>query len=197
MGSNSSKLSIADALQKLRGGQLPADGAELDRFWAQFWPDQQPLDPLELATQITPADLRLLRRQRPQHLAQLVLRCGWQLIRRSRHGLCNSVGPQTVVVNCARLLVRLLPYAYEDEDLAGLLWARSTEPPESPGPDAGASDADGTLPVQPLAIQLMDAVCDLLFCPDFTVAPNRTPKSRSRSKSSECQVGCETVRQKV
>ena len=162
MGSSASKISISDALQKLRQDQLSADSEELTVFWSQFWPDNQLVDSLELSAQLTPTELRQLRQHRPQHLAQLVLQCCHQLIKNSRHGLCNSSAQQTVVINCARLLIRLLPFAYEDEDLASLLWTHS---------DQKTTNDQSNLP---LAVQLSDAVCDLLFCPDFTVAPNPT-----------------------
>lgn len=89
-----------------------------------------------------------------------------------------------LVLNCCRLLTRLLPYLYEDSDWYGFFWSQ-TKPRAS----------EDETPI-PLAQLLLCAVCvslifhfnsivphmkssiclflqDLLFCPDFTVAANK------------------------
>jgi len=83
------------------------------------------------------------------------------------------------VLNCSRLLTRVLPYVFEEPDWENIFW--SSLP-------AGKGD-----PPIPLAHSLCSAICvcnpivkfpvlsdiyrfyfqDLLFCPDFTVASNR------------------------
>ena len=66
------------------------------------------------------------------------------------------------VLNCVRVLTRLLPYIFEDSDWSGFFWT-SARP---------SGEEDGTEPL-PLAQTLMVALCDLLFCPDFTVTPSK------------------------
>ncbi|XP_046681610.1 protein HID1-like [Homalodisca vitripennis] len=67
------------------------------------------------------------------------------------------------VLNCVRLLTRVLPYIFEDPEWRGFFW--SSLPDQSQGEDREES--------LPLAHSLLNAVCDLLFCPDFTVAANK------------------------
>jgi hypothetical protein len=62
------------------------------------------------------------------------------------------------VINCVRLLTRILPYIFEDADWRGYFW--SALPADSP------SDRQDTLP---LAKALLAALTDLLYCPEFTV----------------------------
>ena len=61
-----------------------------------------------------------------------------------------------------RVLTRLLPYIFEDSDWRGFFW--------SSGRPAGEEEAAES---PPLAQTLLVALCDLLFCPDFTVTPSR------------------------
>jgi hypothetical protein len=64
-------------------------------------------------------------------------------------------------LNCARLLTRILPYIFEDPEWRGFFWSSL--------PSQG-DDEDESIP---LAQSLLNAVCDLLFCPDFTVVSSR------------------------
>ena len=79
-------------------------------------------------------------------------------------------------MNCVRILTRILPYIFEDPEWRGFFW--STVPGSRNGssrtqamPDDD-DDEDGE--ARPLAQTLINAISDLLFCPDFTVAYHKS-----------------------
>lgn len=219
----SSKLNYRDVVQQLRTNQDTPKSFR-DEFWRQFWPDHQPVDINELYTMINSADLRTLREDVPQNFAKLVVYCSEQLIHCSTKTFCNMASQQNVVLNCCRLLIRTMPYVFEDEDFARLLWTdvgldepeevKQEKQPESPRnfkqsakkakrvSDDDDSDEDDedldddeqnennqfasseSYRKKPLAVRLINAVCDLLFCPEFTVVPLKLSKKGPKSKSS-------------
>lgn len=64
-------------------------------------------------------------------------------------------------LNCIRLITRILPYVFEDTEWSDFFW-------NSLPADTATGDS-----ATPLAQSLLNAVCDLLFCPDFTVVAAR------------------------
>lgn len=64
-------------------------------------------------------------------------------------------------LNCIRLLNRILPYIFEDNEWKHFFWSSL--------PSGNEIDDTAT----PLAQSLLNAICDLLFCPDFTVVATR------------------------
>ena len=78
---------------------------------------------------------------------------------------CRSSSDQQTVLNCCRVLTRIIPYILEDPDWCNFFWS-------SPGKDGD----------QALGKTLVLAVSDLLFCPDFTVASS---SNRSRDEVDE------------
>lgn len=63
-------------------------------------------------------------------------------------------------LNCVRLLTRIIPYIHEDNEWKDFFWSSLPS----------ASEHEPTIP---LAQSLINAICDLLFCPDFTVTVTR------------------------
>ena len=218
----SSKLNYRDVVQQLRTNQDTPKSFR-DEFWRQFWPDHQLVDINELYNCINSADLRTLREDVPQNFAKLVVYCSEQLIYCSAKTFCNTTSQQNVALNCCRLLIRTMPYVFEDEDFARLLWTdvgleevdeNKEKQPDSPrnfkqppkksvrlmddddsdeeeeeddNDDSNENNqfASGeSNKKKPLAVRLINAVCDLLFCPEFTVVPLKLSKKGSRSKSS-------------
>ncbi|MGH0144664.1 UNVERIFIED_CONTAM: hypothetical protein FKN15_029637 [Acipenser sinensis] len=80
---------------------------------------------------------------------------------------CPSQKEKQIVLNCTRLLTRILPYIFEDADWRGFFW--STVPGAG---RAGADDGDDDSG-RPLAESLLLAIADLLFCPEFTVQSHK------------------------
>lgn len=215
MGNTGNKLNYRDVVQQLRTTQNTPKSFK-DEFWRTFWPDHQLVDLNELFSMINSADLRILREEMPHNFAQLIVFSSEQLINCSTT-FCNTGSQQNIALNCCRLLVRILPYVYEDEDFSKLLWSETgleenIEEKQSvlsrddkvarksngfQDEDSDDSDEDSEEEKnnrnqfrnqienfkKPLAIRLINAICDLLFCPEFTVVPTKLNKS-SKNKSS-------------
>ncbi|PNJ87720.1 HID1 isoform 12, partial [Pongo abelii] len=79
---------------------------------------------------------------------------------------CHSEKEKQIVLNCSRLLTRVLPYIFEDPDWRGFFWSTV------PGAGRGGGEEDDEN-ARPLAESLLLAIADLLFCPDFTVQSHR------------------------
>jgi hypothetical protein len=58
-------------------------------------------------------------------------------------------------------------------------------------PSDSASNPDSSS--QPLAQSMLNAVCDLLFCPEFTVAPNKTTAARDEVDDLQTLDSCEYI----
>nr|CAD7439642.1 unnamed protein product [Timema bartmani] len=95
---------------------------------------------------------------------------------------CHTHHEQQTVLNCIRLLTRLLPYIFEDPDWRGFFW--SSLP--------GQSQEDEEEQSMPLAQSLINAICDLLFCPDFTVVSNRK-SGPDKAEDLQCIDSCEYI----
>ena len=61
--------------------------------------------------------------------------------------------------------------------------------PQEPSPIKNSRDQESV----PLAISLLNAVCDLLFCPEFTVAPNKTGNGRDEAEDLQNIDSCEYI----
>lgn len=225
MGNAGNKLNYHDAVQQLRTNKNTPKSFK-DEFWRQFWPDNQLVELNDLYTMISAAELRSIREDIPHNFAQLVIYCSEQLINCSTTTFCNTTSQQNVALNCCHLLIRVIPYAFEDEDFAKILWSEisledeneevqnNEKPPKEPASPRNfkqqrsnnfKEDSDDTDTEdederdeennqfansqyggykKPLAIKLINAVCDLLFAPEFTVVPAKLSNKGSKSKSS-------------
>ncbi|XP_063868545.1 protein HID1-like isoform X2 [Scylla paramamosain] len=157
MGNADTKLHFRKAVVQLTTKTQPIDAGD-DHFWEQFWGEhvQSVQDVFAL---IPAAEIRSLREEAPSNLATLCYKAVERLVRAADTG-CSTQPEQQVVLNCVRILTRVLPYIFEDPDWRGFFW--SSLPASG---DEGES--------VPLAHSLIHALCDLLFCPDFTVTPNK------------------------
>ena len=79
------------------------------------------------------------------------------------------------MLNCVRLLTRVIPFLFEDPQWRMMFWA-TTNIPSAPAPPtstpsaaAGGGAGGAGSPTLALGQMLLNAVTDLLFCPDFTV----------------------------
>lgn len=78
-----------------------------------------------------------------------------------------------VVINCVRILTRLLPYIFEDPDWRSFFWSSLPSSSKQQYRDDRENLESQTEESVPLAQSLLNALCDLLFCPDFTVYSNK------------------------
>ncbi|KAL4098434.1 hypothetical protein QTP88_023048 [Uroleucon formosanum] len=156
MGNADTKLVFRKAVVQLTS-KTQTISAEDNDFWDQFW-SETVTNVQDVFTLVPAAEIRLLREDVPANLATLCYKAVEKFVKAVENS-CRTQQDQNTVLNCSRLLTRVLPYVFEEPDWENIFW--SSLP-------AGKGD-----PPIPLAHSLCSAICDLLFCPDFTVASNR------------------------
>lgn len=160
MGNADTKLNFRKAVVQLTTKAHPIDATD-DSFWDQFW-SENVTNVQDIFTLVPAPEIRALREEAPSNLATLCYKAVEKLVKAVDNS-CRTHHEQQTVLNCVRLLTRVLPYIFEDPDWRGFFW--STLP--------GQSQDEAAVQSMPLAQSLITAICDLLFCPDFTVAANR------------------------
>ncbi|XP_059179065.1 protein HID1-like [Physella acuta] len=158
MGNTDTKLNFRKAVIQLTTKTQPIEAND-EAFWEQFWSESVTCVQ-DVFTLIPAAEIRALREESPSNLATLCYKAVEKLVTAAETG-CPSQREQQTVLNCVRLLTRILPYIFEDPDWRGFFWSTL------PGQEEGEGDSP------PLAQSLIAATCDLLFCPEFTVATTR------------------------
>uniref|UniRef100_A0A3P8Y2X1 HID1 domain containing b n=1 Tax=Esox lucius TaxID=8010 RepID=A0A3P8Y2X1_ESOLU len=155
MGNGDSKLHFRKAVIQLTTKTQPVEATD-DAFWDQFWADTS-TTVQDVFALVPAAEIRAVREESPSNLATLCYKAVEKLVQGADSG-CPSERQRQIVLNCTRLLTRILPYIFEDADWRGFFW--STVP-------GLWHRVNG--PERPLAESLLLAVADLLFCPDFTI----------------------------
>ena len=162
-------------------------------FWSQFW-SESITNIQDVFTLIPAAEIRVLREECPSNLATLCYKAVERLVHAADSSCATQQEHSTgydlynflisfkiificiLVINCVRILTRLLPYIFEDPDWRSFFWSSlpSTSSTrfrdDSEGPESNPSQTEESVP---LAQSLLNALCDLLFCPDFTVYSNK------------------------
>uniref|UniRef100_A0A1A9WV26 Protein HID1 n=1 Tax=Glossina brevipalpis TaxID=37001 RepID=A0A1A9WV26_9MUSC len=196
MGNTDSKLNFRKAIVKLTQKNQRID-ADDHAFWGQFWTGHQTT--LEdVFVLVTPNEIRNIRNDNPANLATLCYKAVEKLAE-AVDSSCRTQAEQQCVLNCVRLLIRIIPYIFEDEKWRDFFWSSlpaqdkqyisSKEKPHlsaavesEEGEDDRPSGQNQTVP---LAQSLLNALCDLLFCPDFTVtAARRTGPDKAEELAS-------------
>ncbi|CAG5090947.1 Similar to HID1: Protein HID1 (Homo sapiens) [Cotesia congregata] len=157
MGNVDTKLNFRKAVVQLTSKTQVIDVGD-DDFWDQFW-SENVSNVQDVFTLIPATEIRTLREESPSNLATLCYKAVEKLVK-AVDSSCRTQRDQTTVLNCCRLLTRLLPYIFEDPDWKGFFWS------SLPGKDPEEESI-------PLAHSLLNAINDLLFCPDFTVVSGR------------------------
>ncbi|XP_062330143.1 protein HID1-like isoform X2 [Osmerus eperlanus] len=158
MGNADSKLHFRKAVIQLTTKTQPVEATD-DAFWDQFWADTA-TTVQDMFALVPAAEIRAVREESPSNLATLCYKAVEKLVQGAECG-CQSEKERRTVLNCTRLLTRILPYIFEDADWRGFFW--------STVPGAGRAGEEGDDEGRPLAESLLMAIADLLFCPDFTV----------------------------
>ncbi|GAA30595.2 hypothetical protein CLF_110457, partial [Clonorchis sinensis] len=156
MGGDNSKLTYRNVVIQLTTKTQPIDSND-NAFWERFWTDIS-ISVQDMFVLIPAAEIRALREESPNNLATLSYKAVEKLSRIAEASFPTAKDQQTAL-NCIRLLTRLFPYIFEDPEWRSFFW--SALPLE---PDSAVDDE-----CVPLAHSLISALCDLLFCPDFTV----------------------------
>lgn len=114
-----------------------------DTFWDQFW-SENVTNVQDIFTLIPAPEIRVLREEAPSNLATLCYKAVEKLVK-AVDSSCRTQREHQTVLNCCRLLTRLLPYIFEDPDWKGFFWS------SLPGKDDEES--------MPLAHSLLNALC--------------------------------------
>uniref|UniRef100_A0A182UJ34 Protein HID1 n=1 Tax=Anopheles melas TaxID=34690 RepID=A0A182UJ34_9DIPT len=163
MGNTDTKLNFRKAIVQLTSKSQPIDASD-DAFWEQFWCEHN--TPVQDVFALVPAnEIRKVRDVMPTNLATLCYKATERMVRAVDNS-CRTQGEQQTVLNCVRLLTRILPYVFEDVQWKDFFWS------SLPSGGGGSSEKEEPGSV-PLAQSLLNAICDLLFCPDFTVVGYR------------------------
>ncbi|CAH0564929.1 unnamed protein product [Brassicogethes aeneus] len=157
MGNVDTKLNFRKAVVQLTSKSEPIDAND-DSFWEQFW-SENVTNVQDIFTLVPAAEIRALREDAPSNLATLCYKAVEKMVK-AVDSSCRTQHEQQTVLNCTRLLTRILPYIFEDPEWKGFFWSSL--------PTSGEDDDS-----IPLAQSLLNAISDLLFCPDFTVVASR------------------------
>nr|XP_043907621.1 protein HID1 isoform X1 [Solea senegalensis] len=183
MGSTDSKLNFRKAVIQLTTKTQPVEATD-DAFWDQFWADTT-TTVQDVFALVPAAEIRAVREESPSNLATLCYKAVEKLVQGAESG-CPTEREKQAILNCTRILTRILPYIFEDQDWRGFFW--STVPGAG---RAGTDELDDDDGARPLAESLLLAIADLLFCPDFTVQSHkRGPDSVENMQSID---SCEYI----
>ncbi|XP_045772501.1 protein HID1 [Maniola jurtina] len=168
MGNADTKLNFRKAVVQLTSKTQPVDASD-ESFWDQFWSES--VTNVQDVFALAPgAEIRALREESPNNLATLVYKAVEKLVK-IVDSSCRTQREQQTALNCARLLTRVLPYMLEEPEWHSFFWSSL--------PAAAENES------VPLAQSLINAICDLLFCPDFTVvSTKRSGPERAEELSS-------------
>lgn len=179
MGNSDTKLSYRQSIVELTSRSRPIEPNN-EEFWSRFWHENYIDSIQDLFTLLTGQEIRQLRDESPSNLATLCYKAVEQMVKVT-DTLCNTTSQQKTVLTCTSLLTRIMPYIFEDCDWRQFFWSNlpanttlemCTENKLFCTTATSAGNNCEILNSQiPLAQSLLLALSDLLFCPDFTVAP--------------------------
>uniref|UniRef100_A0A7E4VQW4 Protein HID1 n=1 Tax=Panagrellus redivivus TaxID=6233 RepID=A0A7E4VQW4_PANRE len=152
MGNSDSKNNFRKAVIDLTSKQAGIDNAN---FWDQFWAPNNITCGKDLFDMVPANDIRSLRETSPNNLSTLCYKAV-NCLMEARDAMVPQA-EQKKVINCVRLLTRLIPFMFEDAEWRSYFWSAlpQSDPSTKPVTMAGA---------------LLTVVGDLLFCPGFTVS---------------------------
>ncbi|RLV99323.1 hypothetical protein DV515_00009930 [Chloebia gouldiae] len=130
MGSADSKLNFRKAVIQLTTKTQPVEATD-NAFWDQFWADTA-TSVQDVFALVPAAEIRAVREESPSNLATLCYKAVEKLVQGAESG-CHTEKERQIVLNCCRLLTRILPYIFEDPDWRGFFW--STVPGAGRGGD--------------------------------------------------------------
>lgn len=94
---------------------------------------------------VTSAEIRKLRQEQPENLATLCYKATERLVK-AVDSSCRTAAEQHTVLNCVRLLTRIIPYIFEDSEWGDFFWSAL--------PSSNEKDES-----TPLAQSLLNAIC--------------------------------------
>ncbi|CAB0019475.1 unnamed protein product [Nesidiocoris tenuis] len=148
MGNTDTKLNFRKAVIQLTSKTQPIDSSD-DAFWDQFW-NENVTCVQDVFTLVPASEIRALREEAPANLATLCYKAVEKMVCAVDNS-CRTQQEQTTVLNCVRLLTRVLPYIFEDPEWQGFFW---TSLPDGSGPKTDKDES------APLAHSLLNAISD-------------------------------------
>lgn len=100
---------------------------------------------LDVFALVTSSEIRKLRKEQPENLATLCYKATERLVK-AVDTSCRTAVEQQTVMNCVRLLTRVVPYIFEDADWRDFFWSAL--------PSGNEKDES-----TPLAQSLLNAIC--------------------------------------
>lgn len=94
---------------------------------------------------MTSAEIRKIRQEQPENLATLCYKATERLVK-AVDSSCRTATEQSTVLNCVRLLTRIIPYIFEDNEWRDFFWSAL--------PSSNERDES-----TPLAQSMLNAVC--------------------------------------
>ncbi|XP_055341905.1 protein HID1-like [Paramacrobiotus metropolitanus] len=213
MGNTDSKAGFRKAIQDLKNKDKIIE-PDNDAFWRQFWSAEQmnfQLTAADVFSLVTAEDIRSLREDVPQNLATLAFKAIDHL-RVATEGAapCTTPAQQQTVLNCVRLLTRLVPFFLEEPEWRSFFWSAlpsasaassstrqgplsrfpsypaggSLDYPEPPTPPSSAGARFRLFDGPVLATTLINSLSTLLFCPGFTVNQHKKPSEQTEDLTS-------------
>lgn len=179
MGATDSKLQFKrHVLQLCEVSSIPAT----DPYWSKFW--LQPTTTTDVFTLLSASDIRRARVSHPENFQTLVsVICDRFLYLGNHHTFPSERAPARDLLNCARILTRVMPFLYEVSDPQDDMhrWEQTyfwTPPASGACPPPPLASSNQTNQPAPLGHQIMDVALELLFRPGFTTsAPTSTARS--------------------
>uniref|UniRef100_A0A4W5QIE3 HID1 domain containing n=1 Tax=Hucho hucho TaxID=62062 RepID=A0A4W5QIE3_9TELE len=120
MGNVDSKLNFRKAVIQLTTKTQPVEATD-HAFWDQFWTDTA-TTVQDVFALVPAAEIRAVREESPSNLATLCYKAVEKLVQGADSG-CPSEKERQIILNCIRLLTRILPYIFEDADWRGFFWS--------------------------------------------------------------------------
>ncbi|KAH6611407.1 high-temperature-induced dauer-formation [Trichoderma cornu-damae] len=206
MGASDSKIGFKQGIFKLSEER---NIAAHDAYWTSFW--ELPESSEDVFSLFSPNDIRRTRDNALENIETLILALTTRVFSLRHHPTFPDAdhAPERDILNCIRLLTRILPYLYEKESLGPweeqFFWTPRKRNDRTPAANEVLFDEaqEGKEPPQsatethqdprPLAEELIDTLVDLLFFSDFTLPRQPDGQSKVTYAIWHSGVGCNTA----
>ncbi|KAL7823810.1 high-temperature-induced dauer-formation domain-containing protein [Trichoderma gracile] len=206
MGASDSKIGFKQGIFRLSEER---NIAAHDPYWTSFW--ELPESSEDVFSLFSPNDIRRTRDNALENIETLIQALISRILSLRHHPSFPDPeqAPERDILNCIRVLTRILPYLYEKESLGlweeRFLWTPRKGKGRTPTknevlfdeaqvgkePSEPAAEIQETL--KPLAEELIDILIDLLFFSGFTLPRQPDGLSKVTYAIWQSGVGCNTA----
>lgn len=205
MGASDSKIGFKQGIFRLSEER---NIAAHDPYWTSFW--ELPESSEDVFSLFSPNDIRRTRDNALENIETLIQTLTTRAFTLRHHPSFPDPdqAPERDILNCIRVLTRVLPYLYEKESLGPweekFLWTPRQVKGRTAKNEVLFDEAqEGKEPVQtsaeahenlrPLAEELIETLVDLLFFSDFTLPRQPNGQSKVTYAIWQSGVGCNTA----